>query len=82
MKMNLNVDYLKKMKKKVQFDDNVRIYFIPFEERKGIWMQYALDRAHFKRKIEKANILLTPLFRQRLIEYEMSKVSVIQTQNC
>lgn len=69
------------MKKKVQFDDNVRIYFIPFEERKGIWMQYAIDRAHFKRKIEKANILLTPLF-QRLIEYEMSKVSVIQTQNC
>lgn len=70
------------MKKKVQFDDNVRIYFIPFEERRGIWMQYAIDRAHFKRKIEKANILLTPLFRQRLIEYEMSKVSVIQTQNC
>lgn len=70
------------MKKRIQFDDNVRIYFILFEERKGIWMQYAIDRAHFKRKIEKANILLTPLLRQRLIEYEMSKVSVIQIQNC
>lgn len=69
------------MEKKIQFNDNVRIYFIPFEERKGIWMQYAIYRAHFKRKIEKAKVLLTPLLRQKLIEYETSKVSVIQSQN-
>lgn len=42
------------MEKKIKFDDNVCTYLIPLEDRKGIWMQYAIDRAHFKRRIEKA----------------------------
>jgi hypothetical protein len=54
------------MQKKVQFNNHVQIISIPLEERKGIWMQYAIDRAHFKRKIEHAETLLSAILRSKL----------------
>lgn len=57
---------MNKMQKKVQFDNHVQIISIPLEERKGIWMQYAIDRAHFKRKIEHTETLLSTILRLKL----------------
>jgi hypothetical protein len=61
-------------KKNVQFDNNVQIISIPYEERKGIWMQYAIDRAHFKRKIEQVERLLSTILLLKLNDIKMSEV--------
>lgn len=39
-------------KKKIRFNDNIQNFNIPYEERRGICINYAIDRMHFKRKIE------------------------------
>lgn len=65
------------MGKKIQFDDNVLIFLVPYEERKGMWMQCAIDRAHFKRRIEKAEVFLTPVLRQKLNEFKLSTVKLV-----
>jgi hypothetical protein len=51
--------------KKVQFNNDIQIIPIPYEDRKGIWMQYAIDRAHFKRTIE---IVTYPTFKSESAE--------------
>lgn len=38
------------MEKKIRFNDHVQICIVPFEERKGIWMQYAIDSLKKNRK--------------------------------
>lgn len=63
-----------KIRKKVQFDKFVQIIYIPCEDRKGIWMQYAIDRAHFKRRIEQVEILLSPTLLLKLNDMKMSEV--------
>lgn len=65
------------MEKKIKFDDNVCTYLIPLEDRKGIWMQYAIDRAHFKRRIEKAEESLAPVLRKKLIEYKLNTTNIV-----
>lgn len=65
------------MEKKIQFDDNVLIFLVPYEERKGMWMQCSIDRAHFKRRIEKAEVFLTPVLRQKLNEFKLSTVKLV-----
>ena len=35
------------LKRTVQFDDNNHSMIIPYEDRKGEWMNYAIDSAHF-----------------------------------
>lgn len=64
------------MEKKIQFNDHVQIFIVPFEERKGIWMQYAMDRTHFRRRIEKNESLLAPVLCQKLNEFKMSEVNL------
>lgn len=61
------------MEKKIQFNDYVHIFIVPFEEKKGIWMQYAIDR-NFRRRKEKNESLLAPVIRQKLNEFKMSEV--------
>lgn len=39
-------------KKKIRFNDNIQNFNIPYKERRGICINYAIDRMHFKRKIE------------------------------
>lgn len=63
-----------KIQKKVQFDNHVQIIPIPYEERKGMWMQYAIDRAHFKRRIGEAEITLSPILLLKLNNLKMSEV--------
>lgn len=54
------------MKKEVKFNDRVQIILIPYEERKGIWVQHATDRAHFKRRIQQTENVLLPVLLQKL----------------
>ena len=54
-------------RKEVQFCNHVCIQDICFcfqcqSERRGIWMQYALDRERFKKRINQLNILLSKVF--------------------
>jgi hypothetical protein len=49
-----------KGQKKIRFNDDTQTFFIPYEERKGIWMIYATDRAHFKQRIERTEKLIQP----------------------
>lgn len=69
----MNYIVFKKMiniRKKVQFDHRVRIILIPYEERQGIWMQYAI-----KRRIEHADILLSPILLLKLNDMKMAEVN-------
>ena len=61
------------IRKKVQFNNDVQIISIPYEERKGIWMQYAIDRAHFKRRIDQVEILLSPILLLKLNNLKTSE---------
>lgn len=61
------------MEKKIQFNDYVQIFIVSFEEKKGISMQYAIDR-NFRRRKEKNKSLLAPVIRQKLNEFKMSEV--------
>lgn len=53
-------------KKPLKFNDHVQIILIPYEERKGIWIQYAIDRAHFKRRIQQTENVLLPVLLQKI----------------
>lgn len=53
-------------KKTLKFNDHVQIILIPYEERKGIWIQYAIDRAHFKRRIQQTENVLLPVLLQKI----------------
>lgn len=52
--------------KKLKFNDHVQIILIPYEERKGIWMEYAITRAHFKKRIQQTEDVLLPMLLQKL----------------
>lgn len=52
--------------KKLKFNDHVQIILIPYEERKGIWMKYAIIRAHFKKRIQQTEDVLLPMLLQKL----------------
>ena len=57
-----------RFKRTVQFDDNVHTILIPFEDRKGECMNYAIDRAHFKRRIHQMEMILLPILKKKLAE--------------
>lgn len=50
----------------LKFNDHVQIILIPYEERRGIWMQHAIDRAHLKRRIQQTEDVLLPMLLQKL----------------
>lgn len=64
---------LNSQRKKIQFNDNVQTFYIPYEERKGIWMTYTLDRAHFQRRIELTEKVLSPMLQNKLTKSQSSK---------
>jgi hypothetical protein len=53
-------------KKEIRFNDIIQTFYIPYEERSGIWMTYVIDRAHFKRKIEHIEKLLQPILQKKI----------------
>jgi hypothetical protein len=63
-----------KIQKKVRFDNHVQMIAVPYEDRKGVWMQYAIDRAHFKRRIEQVEIRLSPILLSKLNDLKTSGV--------
>jgi hypothetical protein len=60
----------KDQKKKIRFNDNIQTFYIPYEERNGIWMMYAIDRAHFKRRIEHTEKLLQPVLQRKMLSIQ------------
>ena len=54
------------LKRTVQYDDNVHTILIAYEDRKGEWMNYAIDRAHFKRRIHQMEMILAPILKKKL----------------
>lgn len=52
--------------KHVHFSDSTEFILIPFEERKGEWMTYAIDRVHFKRRIQQSEKLISPILQKKL----------------
>lgn len=54
-------------KKPKRFNDNIQTFYIPYEERNGIWMIYAINRAHFKRRIEQTEKVLQPVLQNKVL---------------
>lgn len=57
----MNARQTKLSMKKVQFNDNVHTLLVPYEDRKGEWMKYTIDRAHFRRRIQQTEMILLPI---------------------
>ena len=66
------------LKRTVQFDDNVHTILIAYEDRKGEWMNYAIDRAHFKRRIYQMEMILLPTLKKNLAKsiYDVCFISL------
>ena len=45
----------------VTFNPEIVVHLIPYEDRSSEWMQYAIDRAHFRRRIQLFEELFTSL---------------------
>ena len=62
--------------KKVTFKEDVQIFYTYVwsyasrEARKSYWLTYTTDRLRFKRRIEKLEVLLTPILQQKLLTLE------------
>ncbi len=53
----------------VTFSDVLVVYSVPSqadEDRKGMWMQLAIDRQHFQSRIEKCGKVITPMLEYKL----------------
>lgn len=57
---------MKNKNKTVHFSETVTVILIPYEERKGEWMTMALDRYRFKRRIENASNIISPVLEKHL----------------
>lgn len=66
------------LKKSLKFNDNVQIILIPYEERRGIWMEHAIDRAHFKRRIEQTENILLPVLLWKLKQCTLNSETSIK----
>ena len=47
------------MKKHVNFSEYVSVINIPYEDRKGEWVQMGVDRCRFKRRIANVSDIIT-----------------------
>ena len=54
------------LKRTVQFDYNVHIILIPYEDRQGDCINYVISRAHFKRRIQQLEMILLPILKKKL----------------
>ena len=66
-------------KRRVHFDDNVKVYplvtwdYASRAARKGPWMQYARDRAWFKKRIQYMQVMLAPILNAQVAHYHHAK---------
>ena len=64
------------MKKRVNFSKYVSAINIPYEDRKGEWMQMAVDRCRFKRRIANYQMSLRRKLRKHIVEYYDSSMTL------
>ena len=57
--MNLKSEHPKR--NSVTFNPEVTVHLIPYEDRMSEWMQRAIDRCHFQRRIQLFEELFTAL---------------------
>lgn len=69
----MNARQTKLSMKKVQFDNNVHTLLVPYDDRKGKWMNYANDRAHFRRRIQQPEMILLPIL-NKIIKFSKGKL--------
>ena len=65
-------------RKCVRFTDEVSLFNIPYEDRKGEWMMFAVDRYHFKTQIERASRILEPVLKRHV---EISSEKTVRKRN-
>ena len=68
------------MKKRVNFSKHVSAINIPYEDRKGEWMQMGVDRCRFKRRIANYQMSLRrscwKKLRKHIVEYYDSSMTL------
>ena len=64
------------MKKRVNFSKHVSAINIPYEDRKGQWMQIGVDRCRFKRRIANYQMSLRRKLRKHIVEYYDSSMTL------
>ena len=57
----VRVDGGRKERKSVTFNPDIMIHLVPYEDRTSEWMQAAIDRAHFRRRVQLFEELFTAL---------------------
>ena len=53
-------------RKCVKFTDEVSLFNIPYEDRKGEWMMCTVDRCRFKTRIERVSHILEPVLKRHV----------------
>lgn len=54
------------MKKHVNFSEYVSVINIPYEDRKGEWVQMGVDRCRFKRRIANVSDIITSVLLKKI----------------
>ena len=54
------------MKKRVNFSKHVSAINIPYEDRKGEWVQMEVDRCRFKRRIANVSDIITSVLLKKI----------------
>ena len=54
------------MKKRVNFSKHVSAINIPYEDRKGEWVQMGVDRCRFKRRIANVSDIITSVLLKKI----------------
>lgn len=71
------------MHKTVKFSEKITVILIPYEDRKGKWMNMALDRCRFQRRIKDASEIISSVLEKHLQlisnHAEQNKVQIVQT---
>ena len=65
-------------RKCVRFTDEVSYFNIPYEDRKGEWMMFVVDRCHFKTRIERVSPMLEPVLKRHV---EISSEKTVRKRN-
>lgn len=74
-----NVKIKELIKKKVQLNDNLQIHlydkFDDYEKAdRGEWQQAAIDREHFRFRIERVGKIINPVLEKHLLNYMLNKI--------
>ena len=60
-------------RKCVRFTDEVSSFNIPYEDRKGEWMMFAVDRCRFRTRIDRVSQVIEPVLRRHVEKVSIDK---------